>query len=89
MYAPVREARRLWHERYAEQLCLTAEDIAPWLIELQGTTAPTLAAHGSFPGTVSEFPAATPVNQPNNNGHRPHSPEGKRAAGGRQEKYDS
>jgi hypothetical protein len=58
MYAPVREARRLWHERYAEQLCLTAEDIAPWLIDLQGTTATTMSAHGFFPGTGERVPCS-------------------------------
>jgi hypothetical protein len=61
MYAPVREARRLWHERYAEQLCLTAEDIAPWLIELPEPTR-QMAARGFFPGTVSTDPAV-PINR--------------------------
>jgi hypothetical protein len=65
MYAPVREARRLWHERYAEQLCLTASDIAPWLIELPEPTTP-LGRSRVFPrngerGSGSPYPNNGPA----------------------------
>lgn len=32
VFAHVREARRLFELRYSEQLTLTADDLAPWLL---------------------------------------------------------
>lgn len=41
IFQPVREARVVWARTYSEQLSLTTDDVAPWLLRDTGTPLPT------------------------------------------------